>query len=122
MEKTKVTKRDLFGALRGLVEGAEVENKEGLLEFIDNEVARLAKRASQPTKAQKENEPLKEAIVAVLANAGAPLMIKDIQAADEAFADLSNQKVTSLVTALVKAGRVVKTEDKKKALYSVVAE
>ena len=56
MEKIKVTKKDLFGALRGLVEGAEVENKEGLLEFIDNEVARLAKRASQQTKTQKDGQ------------------------------------------------------------------
>lgn len=119
MEKTKVTKRDLFGALRGLVEGAEVENKEGLLEFIDNEVARLAKRASQPTKTQKENEPLKEAIVAVLAEAGAPLMIKDIQAADEALAGLSGQKVSALLTSLKKEGKVVRTEDKKKAYFSV---
>lgn len=119
MEKTKVTKKDLFGALRELVEGAEVENKEGLLEFIDNEVARLAKRASQPTKIQKENEPLKEAIVAVLAKAGSPLMIKDIQAADEALAGLSGQKVSALLTSLKKEGKVVRTEDKKKAYFSI---
>lgn len=120
MEKTKkVTKKDLFGALKGIVEVSEVENKAELVAFIDNEVEKLEKRASKPTKAQKENEPLKEAIVAVLANAEAPLMIKDIQAADELLAGLSGQKVSALLTQLKVEGKVVRTEDKKKAYFSV---
>lgn len=120
MEKTKkVTKKDLFGVLKGMIEVADVENKAELIAFIDNEVARLAKRASQPTKAQKENEPLKEAIVAILAKAEAPLMIKDIQAADEVLAGLSGQKVSALLTQLKVEGKVVRTEDKKKAYFSI---
>lgn len=122
MGETKLTKRVLVGKLKELVEGVDVEYKAELLEFLDKEDKALARKASKPTKAQLANEPLKEAVLAVLARAEKPLGVKEIQAADEAFADLSNQKVTSLVTALVKAGRVVKTEDKKKALYSVVAE
>ena len=122
MEKTKVTRRVLVGKLKELVEGVDVEYKAELLEFLDKEDKALVRKASKPTKAQLANEPLKEAVLAVLARAEKPLGVKEIQAADEAFADLSNQKVTALVTALVKAGRIVKTEDKKKALYSVVAE
>ena len=122
MGETKLTKRVLVGKLIELVEGVDVEYKAELLEFLDKEDKALVRKASKPTKAQLANEPLKEAVLAVLARAEKPLGVKEIQAADEAFADLSNQKVTSLVTALVKAGRVVKTEDKKKALYSVVAE
>lgn len=122
MGETKLTKRVLVGKLKELVEGVDVEYKAELLEFLDKEDKALVRKASKPTKAQLANEPLKEAVLAVLARAEKPLGVKEIQAADEAFADLSNQKVTSLVTALVKAGRVVKTEDKKKALYSVVAE
>lgn len=122
MGETKLTKRVLVGKLKELVEGVDVEYKAELLEFLDKEDKALVRKASKPTKAQLANEPLKEAVLAVLAGAEKPLGVKEIQAADEAFADLSNQKVTSLVTALVKAGRVVKTEDKKKALYSVVAE
>ena len=34
MEKTRVTKQDYFGVLRGLVEGAELENKDAVLEFV----------------------------------------------------------------------------------------
>ena len=122
MGETKLTKRVLVGKLKELVEGVDVEYKAELLEFLDKEDKALVRKASKPTKAQLANEPLKETVLAVLARAEKPLGVKEIQAADEAFADLSNQKVTSLVTALVKAGRVVKTEDKKKALYSVVAE
>ena len=122
MGETKLTKRVLIGKLIELVEGVDVEYKAELLEFLDKEDKALVRKASKPTKAQLANEPLKEAVLAVLARSDKPLGVKEIQAADKAFADLSNQKVTSLVTALVKAGRVVKTEDKKKALYSVVAE
>lgn len=117
MEKTnKVTKRDLIARLVALVDQVEVENKAQLLEFLDKEDKALAKRASQPTKAQKENEPLKEAVLEVLANAGAPMAVKDVQ---EAVGLPSNQKATALLTALVKAGKVVRTEDKKKAFYSI---
>lgn len=122
MGETKLTKRVLVGKLKELVEGVDVEYKAELLEFLDKEDKALVRKASKPTKAQLANEPLKEAVLAVLAKADKPLGVKEIQAADEAFAELSNQKVTALVTALVKAGRIVKTEDKKKALYSVVAE
>lgn len=122
MGETKLTKRVLVGKLKELVEGVDVEYKAELLEFLDKEDKALVRKASKPTKAQLANEPLKEAVLAVLAKSDKPLGVKEIQVADEAFAGLSNQKVTSLVTALVKAGRIVKTEDKKKALYSVVAE
>ena len=46
-------------------------------------------------------------------------MIKDIQAADEALVGLSGQKVSALLTSLKKEGKVVRTEDKKKAYFSV---
>lgn len=117
MEKTnKLTKRDLIARLVALVDQVEVENKNALLEFLDKEDKALVKRASQPTKAQKANEPLKEAVLEVLANAGAPMAVKDIQ---EAVGLETNQKATALLTSLVKAGKVVKTMDKKKSFYSI---
>lgn len=118
-KETKLTRKDSFEILRGLVEVSDVENKDELVAFIDNEVGKLVRKASKPTKAQKENEPLKEAVLEVLAKAGTPLAVKDVQ---EAVGVATNQKATALLTALVKEHKVVKTVDKKKSFYSTVTE
>ena len=123
MATVKVTKKDYFNALRALVVNTEVENKTALIDFIDNELALLAKKAnsakSQPSKAQAENEGIKTAIIAALNEAEKALTITEFQTAYPEFAEYSNQKLSALFKQLVDAGAVEKTVVKKKSYFSV---
>ena len=123
MATVKVTKKDYFNALRALVVDTEVENKTALIDFIDNELALLAKKAnsakSKPSKAQAENEGIKTAIIAALNEAEKALTITEFQTAYPEFAAYSNQKLSALFKQLVDAGAVEKTVVKKKSYFSV---
>ena len=123
MATVKVTKKDYFNALRALVVDTEVENKTALIDFIDNELALLAKKAnsakSKPSKAQAENEGIKTAIIAALNEAEKALTITEFQTAYPEFAEYSNQKMSALFKQLVDAGAVEKTVVKKKSYFSV---
>ena len=123
MATVKVTKKDYFNALRNLVVDTEVENKTALIDFIDNELALLAKKAnsakSKPSKAQAENEGIKTAIIAALSEAEKALTITEFQTAYPEFAEYSNQKLSALFKQLVDAGAVEKTVVKKKSYFSV---
>ena len=123
MATVKVTKKDYFNALRNLVVDTEVENKIALIDFIDNELALLAKKAnsakSKPSKAQAENEGIKTAIIAALNEAEKALTITEFQTAYPEFAEYSNQKLSALFKQLVDAGAVEKTVVKKKSYFSV---
>lgn len=123
MATVKVTKKDYFNALRNLVVDTEVENKTALIDFIDNELALLAKKASsaksKPSKAQAENEGIKTAIIAALNEAEKALTITEFQTTYPEFAEYSNQKLSALFKQLVDAGAVEKTVVKKKSYFSV---
>ena len=123
MATVKVTKKDYFNALRALVVDTEVENKTALIDFIDNELALLAKKAnsakSKPSKAQAENEGIKTAIIAALNEVEKALTITEFQTAYPEFAEYSNQKLSALFKQLVDAGAVEKTVVKKKSYFSV---
>ena len=123
MATVKVTKKDYFNALRNLVVDTEVENKTALIDFIDNELALLAKKASsaksKPSKAQAENEGIKTAIIAALNEAEKALTITEFQTTYPEFAEYSNQKMSALFKQLVDAGAVEKTVVKKKSYFSV---
>lgn len=123
MATVKVTKKDYFNALRALVVDTEVENKTALIDFIDNELALLAKKAnsakSKPSKAQAENEGIKTAIIAALNEAEKALTITEFQTAYPEFAEYSNQKLSALFKQLVDAGAVEKTVVKKKSYFSI---
>lgn len=123
MATIKVTKKDNFNALRAIVEATDVANKSALLDFIDNELELLAKKAnsakSKPSKAQAENEGIKTAIIAALNEAEKALTITEFQTAYPEFAEYSNQKLSALFKQLVDAGAVEKTVVKKKSYFSV---
>ena len=121
---TKVTKRERFEQLMEIVKASEVENSAELVAFIEHEVELLTKknsRSGKPTKTQVENESIKAQIVSVLESAGKPMTVTQLLAKSE-LADLSNQKVSALLTQLRKAGVVVRTVEKKVAFYSLADE
>ena len=121
---TKVTKRERFAQLMEIVKASDVENSAELVAFIEHEVELLTKknsRSGKPTKTQVENESIKAQIVSVLESAGKPMTVTQLLAKSE-LADLSNQKVSALLTQLRKTGRVVRTVEKKVAFYSLADE
>jgi DNA-binding transcriptional regulator GbsR (MarR family) len=115
-ETKKLTKKDYFKMLKELV-----GDRPELVSFIDHEIELLTNKASKSsqTKTQKENETIKEVIVATLTELGRYVSISEIQDANETLGALSNQKISALLKQLVDGGIVKKQIDKKKAYFSV---
>ena len=121
----KITKREMFAMVSAVVEKAEIENKAEMLKFIEHEIELLEKKSSKSgqTKTQKENEILKEEILAELKEINKPVTVSDFQAVTRfAPPEFSNQKISALLNQLVKENRVHKEVIKKKSYFSVVAE
>ena len=113
----KVTKRELFMAIR-----ERVMDDAEMVTFIDHEIELLDNKRNTPrtpTKTQLENETYKSLIVEYLTVEDAPRTIKEIQAGIPALAEFSNQKITHLLSALVNAGIVIKTYEKKTPKYTI---
>ena len=118
MTNKKLTKKDHFNALLAL---AEAQNDQTLVDFINHELELLTKKNSserKPTAAQKENEGIKAIILAALTTT--PTSISDLQKKDAALAEISNQKISALLRQLIIDNKVVRTEDKKKALFALI--
>jgi DNA-binding transcriptional regulator GbsR (MarR family) len=115
-ETKKLTKKDYFKMLKELV-----GDRPELVSFIDHEIELLTNKASKSsqTKTQKENETIKEVIVATLTELGKYASITEIQNANAELSELSNQKISALLKQLVDGGIVKKQIDKKKAYFSV---
>ena len=75
----------------------------------------------KPTKVQEANEGVKGVILATLQEIGKPVTITELMASNEELSPtkISAQKVSSLVTQMVKAGTLIRTEEKRKAYFSV---
>lgn len=115
-----MTKREMFAELTKVVNGAEVTNKEELLNFIAHEVELLDKknsRSGKPTTRQIENEKIKTSILTIL-ECGKPLTVSQIMATLN-DSNLSNQRVSALLTQLKDVEKVIRTVEKKVAYYSI---
>ena len=111
------TKREYYAELREIV----TDNAD-LVAFIDHEIELLDTRKTadrKPTKVQVENETFKASIVEYLTETDAPQTIKQIQAGVPELSELSNQKMTHLLSALVNGGVVTKTYEKKVPFYTI---
>ena len=118
---TKVTKRERFAQLMAIVETSNVANATELKEFIEHEVELLDKknsRSGKPTKTQVANEFIKTQIVSILERVGKPMTVTQLLSENE-LVDLSNQKVSALLTQLRESNKVVRTVEKKVAYYSL---
>ena len=116
----KMTKKDYFNELRNL---DEVQERDDLLAFIDHELELLNKKSGagkKPTKAQQANEALKDAIYDGM-EADRAYTITEIIKEIAECAELSNQKVTHMLSQMKDEGRVERGEDKRKAVYTKIA-
>lgn len=128
-ETKKVTKKEWYAEIRKIVEAADVENKDGALEFIDNQVklleAKAAKAQENAAKKKADGDNLREAVYNVLTT--------ELQTIDQITEqvviegeDITRNKVTARLTQLVKADMAVKdtvkTDDGRKVTAYKVAE
>lgn len=119
MNNKKVTKKEMFGRLIEIVEGANVQDVETIVEFLNHEIELVSKKRNGQTKVQKANEGLIEVIYNAIAEAEKPITVTGIYEIVKSDEITSPQKVSALVKKLVDAERVVRTEEKKKAYFSV---
>jgi len=119
----KMTKAKWFARIKEAVEASEMENKEGAIQFIEHELALLAKKKSGGVKTplQRENETIKETILAVLADFAEPVTVTKLMT-DARLAGRSNQKLTALLRQLAETGKVEREKDKKSTLFSLPVE
>jgi hypothetical protein len=125
----KVTKRDYFNMVAKIVEASDTANKADILAFINHELELLQKKSNKSgnTKTQVANEKIYVTIKEVLADLNKTVTISELMVdtrlqtyveGDETKT-MTNQKLSALVAKLVKTGEVVRTEDKKKAFFSL---
>lgn len=122
----KMNMVEKFGAIKAMLNGEKVENFsiEDALTFIDGRIEQVEKKNAaggerKPTKTQIANEGVKATIVEVLRNADKPMTITDMQKNSAELVDLSNQKISALLTQMGKTGEVVRTEVKGKAHFAI---
>lgn len=127
----KMTKADRFTALAKFLSDnpnmkfvtpkGEITAKE-MGEFVAHELELLSKKNSadkKPTAQQTANEAVKTAIVNGM-EVNRLYTITELTKEIPACADMTNQRVSALVRQLVDAGLVKRTEDKRKAYFSLV--
>lgn len=105
-----------------------VQAIDNALEVVDGETAErlqalkqtlVERNAKRVTKKNDVNAGFKAQIVQALQAIGKPATVSDILATNLFAAGTTNQKVTSMLTQMVKAQEVVRETDKKKAFYSL---
>ena len=118
----KLTKAQKFAMIANI---AEVKNNPVLAEFIAHEVELLTKKNSadkKPTAQQEANATIKADILAVMeANPNQLFTVSELLKKVPNLPDtMTNQRMSALVRQMVEAGSVKRTEDKRKAFFSLV--
>jgi hypothetical protein len=122
----KLTKKDYFSTLRTYVESlgdVKIGNlpADDVIAFIDHEVDLLTKKSGgekKPTAQQTANEGIKTAIAEGMTE-NRLYTVTEIQKEIPECAELSNQRVSALLRQMIADGVIVRTEDKRKAYFSL---
>ena len=119
MNTKKMTKRDWYESLLAM---NEVKANEGVVKFIEHELELLAKKNSadrKPTAVQKRNEEIKALILDTMEENNVYTITQILKLVQPFVEDveLTNQRVSALVTAMVKDEKIKRFEDKRKAYF-----
>lgn len=115
---TKLTKKEKFAMLKAIPAVAE---NPILVDFIDHEVELLNKKNTsekKPTAKQIANAAVQNEILDFM-EVGHLYTVSELMKSVPALDGCSNQYASSQVRALVNAGVLVRTEDKRKAYFSL---
>ena len=114
----KMTKKDMFTAMLNKYAFTDDEKA-----FIEHEIELLTKKSSgerKPTATQVANEGLKAAILSYMAEQpNRMLSISELIKEVPELEGLSTQKVSPMISALVKEFKVVRIEEKRKAYFKI---
>lgn len=112
------TQREMFAEIKAL---AEVNGREDIATFCDERVAQLDKKKNRTaTKKSDANAELKVLALSALAEIGKDATVTEIMKQDETLNELSNQKVTAVLKALVADGSVERDATGKKTVFRLV--
>lgn len=128
---TTITKAMKFTAVADFLANSDAEfqiadtavSASDMADFLRHESEMASKRNSSKgmTKTQKENEPIKENILAILEDADSGMTVKELIATDE-LCNYTPQKISALLTLLRKEKKVRRDYQKKIAYFSLGAE
>lgn len=114
-----MTKREMLTAIANV---AEVAANQEMVDFLNHEIELLNRKSSssrKPTKNQLENEEFKTLILDHLAFVEKPKSIKELQTEIPEISELTNQRVTHMLTDLVKSEKLTKEYVKKTPYYAI---
>ena len=115
----RMTKAQKFQILADL---SAVKADPMLSEFIAHEMELLAKKNTadkKPTAQQEANAVIKQNVLTVLAD-GEKRTVSDLLKMVPDLPDtMTNQRMSAIVRQMVDAGQVIRTEDKRKAYFSL---
>ena len=120
MANTKMTYANALEMVLAIDEvKANDELTEKLIALKESVSKKSTSKSNKPNAKQKANEEIKEKIMEILF--AEPTRLFTISEICKAYTDeeLSNQKVSSLVRQLVAEDKVKRTEDKRKAYFSI---
>lgn len=113
----KKTQKDFFNEI---IEVLNEIGRDDLVEFCEDRIDKLSKKSSskKPTKTQVENEEIAAIVVTVLEELGTPTTASGI-ALDPRVPTTNTQKLVPILKKLVAEGKVVRTEEKGRAYFSI---
>ena len=115
----KLTKTQMFNKIKAQLTDADE------IAFIEHEIELVTKKnaakSDKPTKKQVANSEIKDELFAAMEE-GKPYTIGDMLKLIPCVADLTNQKVSALVRQLKEDGKVERTEVKRVAYFTKVAD
>lgn len=121
MTEKKITKRESFTEIKGILLANGYERLAGVME---HELELLAKKNASGngklTAVQIANNGIKEEILECMAKEPNRMFtISEMQKVFPCCADLSNQRVSALVRQLVADGKIERFEEKRKAVFRI---
>lgn len=111
-----MTKREMFNHI-ATINSTDSE----VVEFCMHEIELLDSRktSKSPTKNQKANEGIMDTITEALASFEEGVTVTDLISQTPALNEYTCQKISALLRKLVESGRVEKTIQNKKAMFSL---
>lgn len=120
MTNKKMTNAQALEIAIEVMKEIDTEKYTEAIEKLDKMLVQVNKKSSanrKPTATQLENEDLKVKITEYLVNTGKRLTVSEMMKEIEGLEELSNQRVTSLVTFLYKEGKIDREVEKRKAYF-----
>jgi tellurite resistance protein len=125
MAKNVKTNKELFAMVLSVIANADINetDRTELTDFINSRIEQIEKKANTVTKADKEKAALNAAIADEIVNglvtADKPMKISELIKSYAPLSAYSTQKLTPIVTAMVKNGRLEKSTIKRENFYSI---